>query len=289
MSGASVNSQNINTSANTSVDTRVDFGFADIPAGEKAQRVHDVFSNVAGYYDRMNDVMSFGMHRLWKRMAVALADITPAMNVLDIAGGSGDLCDIIANRRQGQKHSGRIVLSDINPDMLAHGARRMAKNNPSATDVSTSDFSTTETAANSSTSDSKTAAVLCDGEHLPFADRSFDRVLNAFGLRNMTNRQTALCEAHRVLTCGGQCGILEFTPHAHFPRLHRFYLTRILPAMGQLIANDSESYRYLGESILRFPAPPEMRRMFEAAQFKDVRCYQFAGGSVAFYLARRTR
>lgn len=231
----------------------VDFGTADIPKHEKAARVAAVFQSVASYYDVMNDVMSLGAHRWWKTFAIALLDIRPTMRVLDIAGGSGDLTSRATARTP------HVVLSDINPAMLARARQH---------DV---------------------PAVCCDGEALPFASRSFDRTINAFGLRNMTDRARAIAESARVLKVGGLCGVLEFAPPsaAVYPRSYHAILTRILPVLGRAVANDAASYRYLGESIVRMDAPATVCGWFVAAGLAGVRHYALAGGAVSFYLGRR--
>lgn len=232
-------------------EERADFGFSDIPAAEKTRRVGEVFSAVAPYYDRMNDLLSAGLHRGWKTAAAEMLAVRAGMRVLDIASGSGDMAVRLA-RSSG---AGGITLTDINPAMLAGARRRL----PAA------------------------AAVLANGEHLPFAARSFDRVVIAFGLRNVTHRARLLREMHRVLRNGGRYGILEFSPHGHFPRLQRGYLTRGLPLLGALAAGDAASYRYLGESILRFPPPAQLTAMLAAAGLPDARVHRFAAGAVCLH------
>ena len=236
---------------------KVDFGFSDIPAGEKTRRVGEVFSAVAPYYDRMNDLMSGGMHRWWKTAAATLLGVSPAMRVLDLAAGSGDMAARLAAAQGGG--GGNIVLADINPAMLAAARRRL----PDA------------------------AALVANGEQLPFADRCFDRVVIAFGLRNVTHREALLREMHRVLRTGGKYGILEFSPHGHFPPLQRWYLTRALPLMGRVAAGDAASYRYLGESILRFPPPQELSAMLAAAGLPGARINTFAAGAVCLHHGQR--
>ena len=240
----------------TSTPPTVDFGFAEVTAEEKTRRVGQVFSDVAPYYDRMNDLMSAGAHRWWKRMGVFLLDLREGMRVLDLATGSGDLGALIRPRIG---REGALVLADVNAEMLARAARRL----PGA------------------------ASVQCDGECLPFPDESFDRVVMAFGLRNVTRRDRALREICRVLRRGGRYGILEFSPTALFPRLHRLYLTRVLPTLGRVAADDAESYRYLGESILRFPDSQGMRGALASAGLADVRQFRFAAGAVVFHHGQR--
>lgn len=240
---------------------KVDFGFSDIPAGEKTRRVGEVFSAVAPYYDRMNDILSGGLHRWWKNAAAALLGVTPDMRVLDLASGSGDMAARLAGGGAGAGGGGggRLVLADINPAMLAAARRRL----PAA------------------------AALLANGEQLPFAARSFDRVIIAFGLRNVTRREALLAEIHRVLKTGGKYGILEFSPRGHFPQMQRWYLTRALPALGAAAADDAASYRYLGESILRFPAPERLTAMLADAGLPGARVNKFAAGAVCLHHGRR--
>ena len=230
----------------------VDFGFNDVPAAEKSQRVKDVFTAVSSYYDRMNDLMSGGLQRCWKNAAATLLDVGGDMHVLDLACGSGDMAQRLTPLTS--KANG-VVLADINAAMLATARQKL----PAA------------------------PAVRADGESLPFAEHSFDRVMIAFGLRNVTHRQRLLCEVHRVLKTGGKYGILEFSPAGHFPRLQQLYLIRALPFLGMLAASDADSYRYLGESILRFPSPQQLTEMLAAAGLPGACIHKFAGGIVCLH------
>lgn len=232
----------------------VDFGFNDIPPAEKTRRVGDVFTAVAPYYDRMNDIMSGGLHRLWKKTAVAILAARPGMRILDIAAGSGDITRQLA--ASGKK---TVIMTDINAAMLTQARRRAAA-----------------------------AAVLANGEQLPFADSSFDRIIIAFGLRNVTRRQQLLQEIHRLLKRGGRYGILEFSPAGHFPTAQHWYLTRMLPRLGALAAGDSASYHYLGASILRFPPPDALAAMLAAAGLRGAHISRFAGGMVCLHHGYRT-
>ena len=230
-----------------------DFGFADVNTGAKAALVGEVFSRVAPYYDCMNDLMSGGMHRVWKNTAVMLGDLRPGMRVLDLACGSGDLSARILPRIM---PGGQLTMADIHADMLRNGRKKAA-----------------------------CAAVQCDGETLPFAKHSFDRVFIAFGLRNITNRESALSEMHRVLRPGGMCVILEFSP----PRgmMGQRYLLSGLPRLGRWFFGDDESYRYLGESIMRFPPPEKLSSMMTEAGFARGEYFNLAAGIVSLHRARR--
>lgn len=232
-----------------------DFGFADVPVTEKTARVGQLFSAVSPYYDRMNDVLSGGAHRLWKNTAALMLDVHPGMRVLDLACGSGDMS---ARLRPLVGDNGAVVSADININMLRAGRKR---NSP--------------------------LLIQCNAESLPFPSRSFDRVIIAFGLRNITDKQTTLREIHRVLKFGGKAAVLEFTPIAVFRRSHHCYLTKILPFIGKIAANDADSYRYLGESILRFPPPAMLTDMLSAAGLHEARCLKFAAGAVALHIGQK--
>ena len=238
-----------------------DFGFERVTLAEKRRRVGEVFGRVADYYDRMNDAMSFGMHRLWKRSAAEIAAVRPGMRVLDLAGGSGDMAILLASK-VGEK--GAVVLADISGEMLQVGAKR---------------------AANSRCG--RVFPIQCDAESLPFASRAFDRVVIAFGLRNIADKSRALSEIVRVLRGGGVGLILEFSqPCESLRPLHKFYLRR-LPMLGKIIADDSASYRYLAESILRHPSQSELSAMMLGAGFDESRWLNFCGGAVALHIGRR--
>lgn len=227
----------------------VDFGFSRVLPREKSALVDGVFSDVAGYYDKMNDVMSLGLHRLWKRQTCYLMGVKQGMRVLDVAAGSGDMSALVG-RYLGK--NGQLIMADINRPMLQQGVRALPN----------------------------TVAVQCDGEHLPFASRYFDRLIIAFGLRNMTNPQNTLKEAHRVLKWGGQLFVLEFSPECHLPTFFNWYLTTVLPLMGKAVAKDEKSYRYLGESILRFIPPKQLGGYFQDSGFVGVSQYPMAAGGV---------
>ena len=235
---------------------RVDFGFTDVAVKDKPAMVGKVFSTVAPYYDRMNNILSGGAHHLWKNAAALMLDVRPGMRVLDLAGGSGDMS---ARILPAVGDRGEVVIADINAAMLAARHHHLAT----------------------------ARAVQCDGESLPFPARSFDRVVISFGLRNITRREYALAEICRVLKTGGKYAILEFTPVSAFPRLHRWYLTKALPLAGRLAAQDADSYRYLGESILRFPSPAALSAMLCDAGLGDARHLNFAAGAVALHYGSR--
>jgi demethylmenaquinone methyltransferase/2-methoxy-6-polyprenyl-1,4-benzoquinol methylase len=234
------------------------FGFETVDEEAKASRVRGVFDSVAGRYDLMNDVLSFGLHRVWKAYAVAVAAVQPGMQVLDIAGGTGDLAAAFARRTGPQ---GCVVLSDINEAMLRVGRDRLLDQGLVV----------------------PTAA--CDAEHLPFADGSFDLVSVAFGLRNMTHKQEALTEMARVLRPGGRLLVLEFSkPAAPLQRPYDFYSFKVMPVLGAVFARDADSYRYLAESIRMHPDQATLKAMMKGAGFGHVDLHNLAGGIVALHV-----
>lgn len=241
-------------------DNTTHFGFQSVPLGEKAERVREVFQSVASRYDLMNDLMSAGLHRAWKRHLVQKMRLQPGHSVLDIAGGTGDIA-----RRMAEKvgPSGRVILSDINADMLQAGRARL------------------EDAGWLS----PITPMQLDGEQLPFADRQFDAITIAFGLRNMTNKAACLRECHRVLKVGGRLWVLEFS-HPTSPWLQSVYDTysfQVIPKLGKLFAQDADSYQYLVESIRRHPKQEALQAMFETAGFVDTRYENLQGGIVAIH------
>lgn len=233
------------------------FGFEQVPAGEKAQRVARVFDSVAVRYDLMNDLMSLGLHRAWKAAAISQANIRPGQHVLDVASGTGDLALAFAKRVGPQ---GRVVMSDINSQMLTRGRNRLIDQG------------------------CPVESVVCDAEHLPFPDASFDRVTVAFGLRNMTDKQAALREMARVLKPGGKCLVLEFSKvAAPLEKIYDLYSFKVLPWLGKKIARDEASYRYLAESIRMHPEPKELADMLSQAGFDIVRYHTMSAGVVALH------
>ncbi len=236
------------------------FGFRDVESHEKAKLVGEVFSSVASKYDVMNDVMSAGMHRLWKRHFVAIANIRAGDKILDLAGGTGDIAKLMAERAG---DSGHVVLSDINQAMLSVGRDRMLN----------------EAAFG------RISCAQINAEALPFAARQFDLVTIAFGLRNVTDKAKALSEMHRVLKIGGKLMVLEFSElriNALKP-LYDAYSFKILPRMGKLIANDSASYQYLAESIRKHPNQEALAEMMRSVGFAQVSVQNLLGGMVAIH------
>ena len=241
-------------------DRTVDFGFEKVPVAEKAERVRGVFESVARKYDVMNDLMSFGVHRLWKRFTLSLTGLKPGQHALDVAGGTGDLA--LGLLRQVGKH-GRVVLSDINPRMLEVGRDRL---------LDAGHVGNVE-------------CLVADAERLPFADDSFDCVTIGFGLRNVTDKAAALKSMYRVLRPGGQLLVLEFsTPVAKgLKPLYDAYSFNVLPLLGRLVAEDSASYRYLAESIRMHPDQETLLEMLRSAGFAQARYHNLTGGIVALH------
>jgi demethylmenaquinone methyltransferase/2-methoxy-6-polyprenyl-1,4-benzoquinol methylase len=237
---------------------RTHFGFEEVGVDEKARRVRGVFDSVAGKYDVMNDLMSAGFHRLWKRFAVEAARVRPGMRVLDLAGGTGDLARLFAERVGA---TGEVVLTDINGAMLASGRDRLTN------------------------AGRLVPVVQCDAEKLPFPDAHFDRVSIAFGLRNVTNKDRALAEMRRVLKPGGVAAVLEFSRiWAPLAPAYDWYSFNVLPRLGRIVAGDEASYRYLAESIRMHPDQPTLGAMMEQAGFDRVEVHNLAAGAVALHL-----
>jgi demethylmenaquinone methyltransferase/2-methoxy-6-polyprenyl-1,4-benzoquinol methylase len=238
----------------------VDFGYEKVAREQKAGRVREVFDSVADKYDVMNDLMSFGIHRLWKRYTLSQTNLKPGQSALDVAGGTGDLA-LGMSKQVGP--TGRVVLSDINEAMLARGRDRLLD----AGVVGNVEFS------------------LANAEKLPFADASFDVVTIGFGLRNVTDKPAALRSMFRVLKPGGQLMILEFSkPQAPgLAPVYDAYSFGVLPALGRVIANDAASYRYLAESIRMFPDQETLAAMMRTAGFDAVKYHNLTGGIVALH------
>jgi demethylmenaquinone methyltransferase/2-methoxy-6-polyprenyl-1,4-benzoquinol methylase len=245
-------------------DPYTDFGFERVPWGEKARRVRGVFDSVAGNYDLMNDLMSAGLHRLWKRFTLGLANLHAGQKALDVAGGTGDLAAGLAGQ-VGER--GLVVLTDINSEMLARGRDRLID----AGVVGNVRYA------------------LANAEKLPFAEGMFDCVTIGFGLRNVTDKASALASMRRVLKPGGQLLVLEFS-HPTAPGVKPFYDAysfRVLPWLGKVVAGDEASYRYLAESIRKHPDQETLLAMMREAGLEDCRYHNLSGGVVAVHRGYR--
>ena len=241
-------------------DKTTHFGYQEVPVAEKQQRVRAVFDSVATRYDLMNDLMSMGVHRLWKRRTVELAGVRRGQRVLDLAAGTGDLAEKFA-RIVGP--DGEVVMTDINEAMLNEGRARLVN----AGVVGNMDYA------------------LANAEKLPFDDNSFDCVTIGFGLRNVTHKQFALNEMYRVLRPGGRALVLEFSHPVSQPlsRAYDLYSFTMLPIMGRFVAGDADSYRYLAESIRKHPDQETLLSMMEQAGFERASYVNLTGGIVAIH------
>ena len=241
-----------------------DFGFEDVAWDQKAGRVKDVFDSVADRYDVMNDLMSFGVHRAWKRFAISRARLRPGDSALDVAGGTGDLAMGLARKLGG---NGTVVLSDINASMLARGRDRLLDNGIS----------------------SRVCFCVADAQDLPFPDASFDCVTIGFGLRNVTDKAAALLSMRRVLRPGGQLLVLEFSKPVlpGLSTIYDAYSFRVLPSLGRLVAGDAASYRYLAESIRRHPDQDTLEEMMIEAGLENTGYHNLSGGIVALHYGFR--
>jgi demethylmenaquinone methyltransferase/2-methoxy-6-polyprenyl-1,4-benzoquinol methylase len=243
-------------------DRKTHFGYREVGEGEKAAHVAGVFDSVATRYDLMNDLMSGGLHRLWKAFTVRHADVRPGMKVLDIAGGTGDLARAFAERAG---DTGLVVLSDINMSMLRAGRNKLLDKGRML------------------------PLVQCDAERLPFADDSFDVVSVAFGLRNMTHKDVALAEMRRVVRPGGKVLVLEFSRvWAPLAPLYDAFSFSVLPWLGAKVAGDRDSYRYLAESIRMHPPQDELARMMEQAGLEQVQWFNLTAGVCALHVGRKS-
>lgn len=236
------------------------FGYREVPTGEKQKLVGQVFSSVAGKYDLMNDLMSLGIHRVWKRYFVATAQVGKGDRVLDLAGGTGDIAALLRER---VGDGGEVVLGDINGAMLRVGRDRLTDRGM----VRGLDY------------------VQCNAEALPFPDAGFDLVTIAFGLRNVTDKDAALREMQRVLKVGGQARILEFSQVTAewFRPVYDFHSFQVLPRLGRLFAHDADSYQYLAESIRQHPPQAQLQAMMEAAGFARCGFRNLNAGIVAIH------
>jgi demethylmenaquinone methyltransferase/2-methoxy-6-polyprenyl-1,4-benzoquinol methylase len=233
------------------------FGFETVAEEEKAKRVRGVFTSVASNYDVMNDLMSAGLHRIWKRYAVSVSGVRRGQRVLDVAGGSADLSRLFL-KEVGE--TGQVVLTDINNAMLRVGRDRLLDEGIA------------------------TPTAQCDAEHLPFPDNYFDCVSIAFGLRNVTHKDAALREMYRVIKPGGRVIVLEFSKVAKpLEKAYDLYSFKLLPKMGELIAGDADSYRYLAESIRMHPGQEELKQMMVEAGLERVEYFNLTGGVVAVH------
>ena len=244
----------------TEQDKTTHFGYQEVPEGEKAERVAGVFHSVAQKYDVMNDLMSFGIHRLWKRFTIERAGVRRGQRVLDVAGGTGDLAETFA-RLVGPE--GEVVLSDINASMLEVGRERLADRGIAG----------------------NVTFAQADAECLPFPDNHFDCVTIAFGLRNVTHKEAALASMFRVLKPGGRLLILEFSkPTAPgLSPLYDAYSFSVLPIIGQAVTGDRASYQYLAESIRMHPDQETLKGMMEEAGFERCEYFNLTGGIVALH------
>ena len=234
------------------------FGFQTVDESQKAIRVRDVFDSVASKYDVMNDLMSMGVHRAWKAYTIGVANLREGQSVLDIAGGTGDLARAFAKKVGTQ---GTVVHTDINEAMLRQGRNRLLDEGLVL------------------------PTLICDGERLPFATASFDLVSVAFGLRNMTHKDKALIEMNRVLRSGGRLLVLEFSKVAQpLSKAYDWYSFKVLPRIGQWVAGDADSYRYLAESIRMHPGQAELKSMMKAAGFGHVDVHNLSAGVVALHV-----
>ena len=238
--------------------TTTHFGFESVDETDKARRVRGVFDSVAPKYDLMNDIMSGGLHRAWKAYTVMVADVREGQQVLDIAGGTGDLAKAFSGK---VGKTGQVVLTDINEAMLRTGRDRLL--------------------------DAGCAidAAVCDAEQLPFADGRFDLVSVAFGLRNMTHKDLALKEMNRILKPGGRLLVLEFSRVAKpLQKVYDWYSFKVLPRLGQLVAGDEASYRYLAESIRLHPPQQDLKILMQGCGFGHVDYHNLTGGMVALHV-----
>ena len=238
-------------------DKTTHFGYQQVPEEEKARRVGEVFRSVAPSYDVMNDLMSLGLHRVWKRFTLEMSGVRAGSRVLDVASGSGDLAAAFAKRAG---PTGQVWMTDINAAMLGVGRDKM---------IDTGVFA---------------PLALCDAEKLPFASETFDCVSVAFGLRNMTHKDAALAEMARVTRPGGRVLVLEFSrPWKPLSRAYDAYSFNVLPALGKYIAKDEAAYRYLAESIRMHPDQETLKSMMETAGLERVDYFNLTAGVVALH------
>ncbi|MWP61323.1 bifunctional demethylmenaquinone methyltransferase/2-methoxy-6-polyprenyl-1,4-benzoquinol methylase UbiE [Gilliamella sp. Pas-s25] len=253
-------SQSFDNKDNTNQE-KIDFGYTQVPKQEKVKRVAEVFHSVADKYDVMNDLMSFGIHRIWKKITIEYSSVRKGQKVLDLAGGTGDLT---AKFSQLVGDDGLVVLADINESMLKVGRDKLRDKGL---------FKNIE-------------YVQANAEELPFTDNYFDCITISFGLRNVTDKEKALRSMWRVLKPGGRLLILEFSKPQYqiLNKAYDLYSFSMLPLMGKIVANDSESYRYLAESIRMHPDQNTLKKMMQDAGFVDVKYHNMTGGIVALHI-----
>jgi demethylmenaquinone methyltransferase/2-methoxy-6-polyprenyl-1,4-benzoquinol methylase len=245
---------------NKQTEDQTHFGFQQVATDQKVNKVADVFHSVAAKYDLMNDLMSFGIHRLWKRFTIDCSGVRKGQKVLDLAGGTGDLA---AKFSQLVGDKGNVILADINDSMLKVGREKLRNLGI----------------------ESNIEYVQANAEALPFEDNSFDIVTIAFGLRNVTDKDKALASIYRILKPGGRLLILEFSKPIFEPlsKVYDMYSFHILPKMGEWVANDGDSYQYLAESIRMHPDQNTLENMMQTAGFEQTEFFNLTGGIVALH------
>ena len=251
---------NVQAETSVSEDKTTHFGYKTVDKTEKAGMVADVFHSVAAKYDVMNDLMSFGIHRLWKRFTIDCSGVRRGQKILDLAGGTGDLT---AKFSEIVGETGQVILADINDSMLKVGREKLRDKGV----VGNVEY------------------VQANAEELPFPDNSFDIITIAFGLRNVTDKDKALASMYRVLKPGGRLLVLEFSKPENevLSKAYDFYSFNILPKMGELVANDGDSYQYLSESIRMHPNQDTLKEMMQGAGFEQVEYFNLTGGIVALH------
>mgnify|MGYP001130320848 FL=1 len=240
-----------------------DFGFQKVSETEKTEKVTEVFDSVAGKYDLMNDLMSLGIHRFWKKFTLMHTGLTEGMIALDVAGGTGDLAEALA-KQVGK--SGSVILTDINASMLSEGRNKLLDKG----------------------SFNNITLIQSNAEELPFEDNTFDCITIAFGLRNVTNKEEALKSMLNVLKPGGKLLVLEFSkPNELLTPLYDFYSFNVLPKLGEWVANDSDSYKYLAESIRMHPDQDKLLTMINTTGFASSEYFNLTGGIVALHVGQK--